>query len=332
MWTAQKERISVSKFSLIFAVFAISLAYPAPTIAQSLKEIRIGSSNISVTNICTYFARDRKFFEKEGLDVKIIIVKTEAALPAAVAGNLDFSTMSTSSIEGTLRGMPLRLLAVTNRHPLLGLVVREGIRTVSDLKGKKLSVSSFGGATYGAALHLLKSHGLKPNEDVAILATGTNPARIAALKQGAIDAVLLSSPDDIRVAREGFKILVDVGNDYRLPWGGVSATLSKIRESPSEVKSVVRAVLRATRFITDPQNKIDVENYIARFFKLDKTSVEQFYQRLVPSLNPTGIVEKDKIQLVIDSAVERGLTSKPLDPDRVVDFSFVKEVETLGER
>src|SRR3990167_4027198 len=97
--------------------------------AQPLKEIRIGSSNISVTNICTYYARDRKFFEREGLDVKIIIVKTEAALPAVVAGNLDYTTLSTSSIEATLRGMPLRLVAVTNQQPLVGLVVREGIRS-----------------------------------------------------------------------------------------------------------------------------------------------------------------------------------------------------------
>ncbi|HXK27220.1 MAG TPA: ABC transporter substrate-binding protein [Candidatus Binatia bacterium] len=294
--------------------------------AQPLKEIRIGSSNISVTNICTYYARDRKFFEREGLDVKIIIVKTEAALPAVVAGNLDYTTLSTSSIEATLRGMPLRLVAVTNQQPLVGLVVREGIKQVTDLKGKKLSVSSFGGATYGAALYLLKSHGLRPKEDVTILAAGTNVARIAALKQEAVDAILLSSPDDIRLAKEGFKILVDIGTTYKLLWGGVSTTLTKIRENPAEVKKVVRAVVRATKSITEPQNKEDVIDYLSKFFKLDKKSADEFYQRLVPSLSPTGMVDRDKIKLVIDSAVERGLTDKPLDPEKVVDFSFAKEL------
>ena len=38
------------------------------------------------------------------------------------------------------------------------------------------------------------------------------------------------------------------------------------------------------------------------------------------------MVDRDKIQLVIDSAVERGLTDKPLDPDMVVDFTFAKEL------
>ena len=46
----------------------------------------------------------------------------------------------------------------------------------------------------------------------------------------------------------------------------------------------------------------------------------------MPSLNPSGVVERDKIKLIIDSAVERGLTDKALDPDAVVDFSIVKQL------
>jgi len=245
-------------------------------------------------------------------------------LAALRAGDLEYSTLSTSSIEAALKGMPLRLIAVTNRNPLLGLVVRKGINSVSDLRGKKISVSSFGGAVYGAALFMLKNHGLKPKEDVAILAGGSNAARVAALRQGAVDAVLLSSPDDIRVAAEGFRILLDVGSDYRLPWGGVSTTVEKIRGNPVEVEKVIRAVLRATKAVTEARNKDDVTSWIGNFFKLDRAVADEFYRRLVPSLNPSGIVDRDQIKLVIDSALERGLTDKPLDPDTVVDFSLTK--------
>ncbi|HWO40902.1 MAG TPA: ABC transporter substrate-binding protein [Candidatus Eisenbacteria bacterium] len=294
--------------------------------AQPLQEIKIGSSNISVTNVVTYYARDRKFFESEGFDAKIIIIKTEAALAALSAGDLDYSTLSTSSIEGALKGLPLLLVAVTNRHPLLGLVVRKGINRVSDLKGKKLSVSSFGGATYGAALYLLNNNGLRPKQDVVILAGGTNAVRLAALKQGAVDAVLLSSPEDIKAAAEGFSILLDVGSDYRLPWGGISTTQRKIDRSRAEVEKVLRAVLGATRAITDPQNAKDVTSWLGKFFNLDGTLAAEFYRRLIPSLNPSGIAELGQVQLVIDSAVQRGLTDKPLKPEAVVDFSLVKDI------
>ena len=298
-----------------------------PATAQPLKEIRIGSSDITVSNLCTFYARDRRFFEAEGMDVKIVIIKTEAALAALTLGDLDYSTLSTSSIEGTLKGLPLRLIAVTNRQPLLGLLVRKGINSVSELRGKKLSISSFGGAIYGAAVYLLRSHGLNPKEDVIILAGGSNAARAAALKQGAVDAALLSSPDDIRAAGEGFRILLDVGNEYRLPWGGVSTTVAKIRGNAPEVEKVLRAVLRATRAITDAHNKDDVTGWMGKFFKLDRPMSEEFYRRLVPSLSPTGVVERDKIKLVIDSAIERGLTDKPLDPDAVTDFTIVRQLK-----
>jgi hypothetical protein len=85
-------------------------------------------------------------------------------------------------------------------------------------------------------------------------------------------------------------------------------------------------VLRATRAITEPQNKTDVTNWLGKFFSLDAKLSDEFYRRLLPSLNPSGIVERDKIKLVIDSAVERGLTDKPLDPDNVVDFSVAKKL------
>jgi ABC-type nitrate/sulfonate/bicarbonate transport system substrate-binding protein len=312
--------------SVIGLAVILVLSVPVLASAQSLKEIRIGSTDITVSNFSSFYARDRRFFEAEGFDMKMVIIKTEAALAAMAAGDLDYSTLSTSSVEGTLRGIPLRLLAVTNRYPLLGLVVRKGINSVGDLKGKKLSISSFGGAVYGAALYLLRNHGLRPKEDVAILAGGTNSARIAALKQGLVDAALITAPDDLRALGEGYRILIDVGSDYGLPWGGISAAQNKIRRDPGEVEKFLRAVLRGVRAITEPQNKNDVTRWIGKFFKLDDKLADDFYRRLVPSLNPSGLVERDKIKLIIDSAVERGLTDKPLDPDAVVDFSIVKQL------
>jgi NitT/TauT family transport system substrate-binding protein len=311
--------------TLVFFVLMVLLSAEGAE-AQALREIKIGSSNISYTNFSTFYARDRKFFEKEGLSPKIIIVKTEAALPAMATGQLDYATLTTSTIEAALAGMPLRLVAVANQQPLWGLVVRKGINQVSDLKGKKLGVSSYGGAAYGAALAVLKAHGLEPKKDVIILATGSNTARIAALKHGSVDAALVAAPGDIQVAEEGFKILLDAGEIYKLPMGGVSTSVTKIRENPSEVKKVVAAVVKATRFIADPKNKEEIVGYIATFFKLDRPAAGEFYQRIVASLSSTGVVDRDKIKMVIDSAVERGIAKQPPDPDAVVDFSFAKEL------
>ena len=117
-----------------------------PSISPSEKTVSI-SSVIGFSSLMSYFARDLKFFEREGLDAKIIYAQTNVGLAALTAGNFDYSNFTTSAVEATLRGMPLRLIAVTNAEPLWGIVVRKDITKISELKGKKLGVSSFGGTS-----------------------------------------------------------------------------------------------------------------------------------------------------------------------------------------
>jgi ABC-type nitrate/sulfonate/bicarbonate transport system substrate-binding protein len=309
----------------ILVVFLLSLSNLSVVEAQSLKEIRIGTSDVTSTNFSIYYAKDRRFFEREGLDPKMIIVKAEAILAARSAGELGYTTFSTSAVEATLVGMPFRLVAVANEQPVWGFVVPKSVDQVSALRGKKIGVSSFGGTIYSGAVYVLKHFGLGP-KDVTFLAIGNTLTRVAALRKGVIDAAVSAAPGDILAAKEGFKILLDVGSIYRAPMGGVSTIASKIHQDPAEVRKVVRAVVGASRAIKNPQNREDVIDYISILFKLDRASAEEFYGRLLPSLSTSGVVENDKIKLVIDSAVERGLTSKPLDPNRLVDFSFAREL------
>jgi hypothetical protein len=86
-------------------------------------------------------------------------------------------------------------------------------------------------------------------------------------------------------------------------------------------------VMLATRAVVDPNNKEDVVRYIMKPFRLNRQDSLEFYERLVPALNPTGIVPRRVIQRAIDMAVEKGVTDKPLDPDQIVDFSFVKKLK-----
>ena len=315
----ERITLSLSGLALTFIV-----AFPRCATAQALQEIRIGSSVIGFSSLMSYFARDRKFFEKEGFDAKIIYAQTNVGLAALTAGNFDYSNLSTSAVEATLRGMPLRLIAITNAEPLWGIVVRKGINQMADLKGKKLGVSSFGGSSYSAALYVLKHYGLRPKEDVTLLATGGTTERIAGLKYASIDAAIIPAPGDMKAEQEGFKILMDAGSVYKLPNGGMSTTVTKIKQNPAEVRRVVRALVLATRFFVDPQNKMEITKYLARIFNLEPASTEEFYRRFVPSMSPNGTVEMDKIKLIVDGAIERGLINKPVEPETLVDFSFAK--------
>lgn len=322
-----RRRITFPGYRFWAWIFLLAGVFSAPwALAAQLAEVRIGSSDISFSNVSVFYARDRGLFEKEGLDAKLILVKTEAALAAQSAGDLDYTTFSTSVIDAAAKGIPARLVAVTIKQPAVGLVVRKGIDNVTDLKGRKVGVSSFGGLLHVAALYVLKHYGLSP-KTVTVLATGPGNSSIAALKAGSIDGVFLPAPYDMMMARDGFTLLLDVGTLYQLPFGGISATPAKIRDKPGEVERVLRAVVQASRLIADQKNSEDVRAYIMRLFKLDKTLAEQFYRRLVASLSLSGTVEMDKIKLAIESAVERGVIDKPVDPSMVVDFSIARRID-----
>ena len=90
----------------VFTAIALMwlMVFPRPGAAQALQEIRIGSSVIGFSSLMSYFARDLKFFEREGLDAKIIYAQTNVGLAALTAGNFDYSNLTTSAVEATLRG------------------------------------------------------------------------------------------------------------------------------------------------------------------------------------------------------------------------------------
>ena len=121
----------------IVAALIFYLSHLSAAGAQALKEIRIGTSDVTSTNFSIYYAKDRRLFEKEGLDPKMIIVKAEAILAALSAGELGYTTFSTSAVEATLIGMPFRLVAVANEQPVWGLVVPKSVNQVSELEGRK---------------------------------------------------------------------------------------------------------------------------------------------------------------------------------------------------
>jgi ABC-type nitrate/sulfonate/bicarbonate transport system substrate-binding protein len=175
-----RKKIISRSYGFLVRLFLVALVLPQAALAAQAAEVRIGSSDISFSNISTFYARDRGLFEKAGIDAKLILIKTEAALAAQSAGDLDYTTFSTSVIDAAVKGLPARLVAVTIKQPAVGLVVRKGIENVTELKGRKVGVSSFGGLLHVAALYVLKHYGLSPkNVTRGVIDKPVDPAMVA---------------------------------------------------------------------------------------------------------------------------------------------------------
>ena len=114
--------------------------------AWSVEKIRLGLSTRNVVLMPFYYARDKKLFDKYGLDVEIIQIRSNLQLAGLVSGELDFITGIGTAIEGIGKGMPVKAEAVLYRAPLFSLLSQ--LPNAKSLEGKKISVSRIGSESH----------------------------------------------------------------------------------------------------------------------------------------------------------------------------------------
>src|SRR5262249_59472800 len=90
------------------------------------------------------------------------------------------------------------------------LVVRPDIRTVADLKNKRVGVAGFGLGAHRGAQIILAKLGLNPDTDVTMLQIGGDPTRLAALLNGTIDTPRANPPLCQRAAKAGMKVMANI--------------------------------------------------------------------------------------------------------------------------
>jgi hypothetical protein len=135
----------------LFAV-AASLALLSPS-ADAAEKLRVGKAVPEAFSFVPLDIGMRKgFFAKNGLDIESIAFAGDARMQQAMASDsLDIALGSGPAMAFIVKGSPIKGVAAMAGPPLLlAIVVRpDGPKTVTDLKGKKISVSTAGSLTYG---------------------------------------------------------------------------------------------------------------------------------------------------------------------------------------
>jgi ABC-type nitrate/sulfonate/bicarbonate transport system substrate-binding protein len=120
---------SISIIAFIFALWSPS--------ASAQETLRIGVSVRNVVLMPYYYAKDKGFFDKEGLRAEIIQIRSNLQVAGVASGELDFMSGVGTAIEATRKGVPLRVLAVLYRAPLFSLVGGSAIKRPKDLEGRQ---------------------------------------------------------------------------------------------------------------------------------------------------------------------------------------------------
>ena len=153
---------------VLFACFlGIGFSRSASFSAQSAPEpILVGYPSPALTELPNHLAVKKGFYMEEGLEAKFVRARSNILVAALVSGSLDYVTSVTSSIGGIIGGAPIKIVAGIIKNNPDFLMAKPEIGSIRDLKGKKLAVSGFGGASHQRMLIVIRSAGLDPPADV----------------------------------------------------------------------------------------------------------------------------------------------------------------------
>jgi NitT/TauT family transport system substrate-binding protein len=202
------------------------------------RKVSVGVPVLDVTQSALYVARDRGYYQKEGLEVDLILMRGGVANQALIGGNVDFTTVPTAGLQAAIQGAPLKVVLSTFHKPMFWLYSRPEIRNVKELAGKRVAVSSLGAAGDSALRELVKKNGMDENRDVAILAIGTTATRLGALSTRTVDAAMMTFPHNITAAEQGLRELVSfIASDIIQLQGAIVTRDALLQSDPALVEN-----------------------------------------------------------------------------------------------
>jgi NitT/TauT family transport system substrate-binding protein len=312
----------------LFSFLVILIVVLVAPRSDSAEVIYIGISTPGLYELPTEIAQQKHFYRDDGLEVRKVVVRTNLHVPALLAGELDYSTVSGIVARASIQGLPVKGVMGWFDRPLHILIAKSGYKRLIDFKGKKIGVSSIGSAPHIILREALAQAGMNPDRDVTTLAIGGSGERLAALIAGTVDA----TPVDVAYVEKAEKLgLVSViyfGDVVDTRLGGFGVSLDKIRKNPAQITRVIRATLKGVRFIKD--NRPETLAIMRDYLHISADGATKVYEFAMRSLNADGGVAKNTMDTEIRLAKEQLKISEEITEDKIMDWRFLKEV--LGKK
>jgi len=313
------------RFFLALIIILCVLTADSYAQAPSAEKALIAVPSPALSMLPVFFAQDRGLFKKEGIDPVIVMMSGRLQAIALGTGEIDYAASVETILRSTMQGMPFKIIVYTNSKMSVVLVTSPEIKTVADLRGKAVGVTSLGGGLEYALREILLQQGkLNPDRDVRAVSLGM-PEQMAGLAAGSLHGAMLVPPYDGLMARKGYRRLVSAVDLLEYPQGGIATTDKKLREKPAQVKRILRAMLQALNEIRSERDR--TVNYIAGRWKIDHELAAQSYDIMVRSFSKDGSASAKSIQNVIDSTRSRLQIDRAISVNDVAAFSLLGEVQ-----
>lgn len=317
--------------SLLFLFF--SAGVPVTALAQS-KKLAVGISALSAGYSPLYIAKEAGFFEKYGVDVDLVLMQTGPIVHGIIAGDVKLAGVgATRIVASALEGSGIFMLAAMNDRQPYVLLTPPEIKNASQLKGKKVGVTQFGGLDDTAMRFALLKLGLHPDKDVTIILAGGKATRFSALQKGAIAATVIDPPYTLEAKKLGLNFLFDfIESSPKTVYGTISAKDSFIKQNPDTIRNFLKAYIHAVHFYKS--RKPESIKIMAKYMRIEMPGkaeeMEETYNAFVKSQKCKPYIETENVQNLLNELGERMPKARSADPKRLVNQQFLKELDESG--
>ena len=314
------------KTKCIISTLSVLVFVIASSASDAAEKITISYSSRTYAFLPAQVAVAKGFFKDENLDPILIQMRSQVTVPALMSGEVNYTLSFGNILTGAMQGMPFKILAVLTDKPLHQIVARPEIKTIADLRGKRIGAQRIGGSDQLAAEAILQAKGMDLKEVQFVTLGADEPIRAEMLKKGLVDAICVAPPGPNRLAREGFNVLggpkdLKIGS----PISAVAATDSRIKNNRDETKKVLRAVVRGLRFIQE--RKEEVIPIMVKWLNQTPDVARDSYDLILPSFSLDGSTVDKTYEFAIDARKATVKTDKVIPLSQVRDIFLLREVQ-----
>jgi ABC-type nitrate/sulfonate/bicarbonate transport system substrate-binding protein len=255
-------------------------------------------------------------FKRHGLDVEIANFGGDAKLQQAMAADgIDIALGSGPGLAFIVKGSPVKGIAAMAGPPLLfALVVRndDTIKTVDDLKGRRIGISTVGSVTSWITSEVSRQRGWGV-DGITQVPIGENASRIAAVRSKALDGCIVDIASALNYVQRGDgRILLrfnDLVKDFILHV--IFATDKAIAEQPEALRGFLAGWFETIAFMR--KDKAESVEIAAQVMGTDAATAEKIYDELMPMFSDTGHFDPKALAVLRRSFVE--MKTLPEEPD-----------------
>lgn len=304
---------------------ASSPARPAAEAAPppALTTVRVAIPDLSIATLPLAATVAKGFYRAEGLDVELVQIGGQAALPALLNGEVGYLYGWGATSTGIVQGAPLKVVAILQDRPPHVVVARATIRTPADLRGQRLASSRPGGTDDQVLQRVLQGAGLR-SDDVQMVRLGETSLRAAALLAGQVDAAALAQPFTAAAEKEGYHVIARGADVLQVPISIVATSQAHLAAAPDEVRRLLRGVARSLPYLTDPANGPEIVAWAAERYNIDPPLAPAMVDEQLASIVASGEAPEAILDAALESARAQTDRTEPIALADVFDFALLR--------